>query len=436
MAYDPAPTQTVRRDTEGAPLPPQTAGPNPTPGPEPIYDPTNPNWGGTGVPQGDPRGGGTPAATTNTPGSGGVGSGIPDAGGLRQGPNAGFITSIFKEQGKTPSQTDLDYWENVITRANGDMGYVRMRMLQPDTGGTGGGGGGAGSPMNYQQALAYVQGKVGRSLTPAEIQQAFTQFGGNQSSTFTEAGLAPVVSMFGTRTAQSDDPNGPGYTGPAGYRGYGPAGGAGGSQGNPGGYGSGSLGTSGGSAQQQLYDLLMQRATQSLNINPLTDSIIAPQVNDARAQQERVGRDFINDTAESGNPYSTGGLQNTRTQTGERVGQNVSALQSQLTQNELTARRGEIQQALSGATGFLTQQQQLALQQQLGLIDAALKQQSIGNQNSQFYAGLDQNGQQFMRDLLFRYAGLDSQNGQFAANYNLNSTNLANYWDAIRRGLL
>lgn len=78
---------------------------------------------------------------------------------------------------------------------------------------------------NYQQALAKVQGAIGRNLSQAEISGLFQQFGGDQNSTFTDAGLAPVIaSMKGAQFSNPD--NTPGMRtvmgdGPGGVDGFG-----------------------------------------------------------------------------------------------------------------------------------------------------------------------------------------------------------------------
>lgn len=156
-----------------------------------------------------------------------------------------------------------------------------------------------------------------------------------------------------------------------------------------------------------LIKQLIDRSHQSLSIDPSTDPTIRPQVEAYSAQQERSRRNYLNDLAESSNPYATGAQNTAATQTSEAAGQATGALQSQLTQNELTARRTEIQNALSEEGSLLTADQQLALQKELGYLNAALQQQQITNANDQF----------------------NSQLG-------LNATNQSNYWDAIRSGLL
>ena len=158
---------------------------------------------------------------------------------------------------------------------------------------------------------------------------------------------------------------------------------------------------------QALINLLTSRANQSLNINPATDSIIRPQVDAFAATQDRSRRNYLNDLAESSSPYATGAQQTAATQTAEAAGQATGNLQSQLTQNELTARRTEIQNALSELGSMLTSDQQLALQQELGQLDAALRQQQI-----------------------------NSGNDQFLATLGLNTANQNSYWDAVRSGLI
>lgn len=171
--------------------------------------------------------------------------------------------------------------------------------------------------------------------------------------------------------------------------------------------GSNTSGLTGAGQSADLVNTLLSRAGESLNINPTTDPIIAPQVNAYEAQQTRTARNLIDQQAESGNPYSTGAVQNARTQAAEQAGANTAQLQSTLAQNELTARRAEIQNALSESGSLLTADQQVSLQKELGLIDANLNQQ-----------------------------GINSRNDQFLAQLGLQADNQNNYWDAIRSGQL
>lgn len=182
-----------------------------------------------------------------------------------------------------------------------------------------------------------------------------------------------------------------------------------------GGTGSGSYGSSsisgllggsglGNSYANTLWDMLMNRAQQGLNINS-KDPIIANQVNSYRAEQTRGVRDALAQMAEQGGP--TANLNSERRLANEKAAQSTGGLQSQLMQNELTARRTEIQNALTQMGSLLSDQQKIALQQELGMIDANLRQQQVTNQNNQF---------------------LD--------NFALQNTQQANYWDSLRSGLI
>lgn len=167
-------------------------------------------------------------------------------------------------------------------------------------------------------------------------------------------------------------------------------------------YYSGSIGNFSNPRASGLYDMLMGRATQSLNVDP-KDPIISRMVGASSAQMQRADRNQLNQQAEAGGPY--GNMNMERRMAAEHEGQASGQLQAQLMGNELTARRGEIQNALSQMGGMLTSEQQLGLQQQLGMIDAALRQQGVTNQNNQF---LDDLG--------------------------LRAENQASYWDQARRG--
>lgn len=159
-----------------------------------------------------------------------------------------------------------------------------------------------------------------------------------------------------------------------------------------------------GGRSDSLYDTLLGRSGQSLNVNG-QDPIIASQVQSFRADQERGARNAIDAQAESQGPQANLGSE--RRLASEHAAQATGGMRAQLMQNELNARRTEIQNALTQMGGMLSEQQKLALQEKLSLIDAQLRQQQITNQNSQF---LDQLG--------------------------LSAADRASYWDAIRSGLL
>lgn len=157
-----------------------------------------------------------------------------------------------------------------------------------------------------------------------------------------------------------------------------------------------------GDRANSLWDILMGRAGQSLNIDS-RDPIIANMVNAYRAEQQRQGNDYVDQLAEQMGPNAN--LSGERRVASENAAQATGSMQAQLMVNELTARREEIQNALSQMGGMLTDQQKLDLERELGLIDASIRQQT-----------------------------LDSNNDQFAANLAYNTADRSRYWDAYYNG--
>lgn len=149
-----------------------------------------------------------------------------------------------------------------------------------------------------------------------------------------------------------------------------------------------------------LYNTLLSRSGQNI-IPSAKDPLIAAQTNAYSAQQTRGVRDYLAQQAEQQGPNANLGAESRLAN--EHAAQATGGMQASLMQNELTARRAEVAQALSMQAGMLSDQQRIALQQELGLIDANLHQQ-----------------------------GINSGNDQFAADYGLRNTNQANYWDWLR----
>lgn len=154
----------------------------------------------------------------------------------------------------------------------------------------------------------------------------------------------------------------------------------------------------------ELYDLLMGRAGQGLNIDR-TNPIIRSQADAYSANEERARRNYISDTAERLGPQAN--IRGEQRMAAERMGQRTGAFEAELMGRELTARRQEISEALSLLGGLLSDDQRLALQRELGLLDNA-----------------------------FRHQSLQSNNDQFAAQLGFNYADRSNYWDSLRRGLL
>ena len=68
--------------------------------------------------------------------------------------------------------------------------------------------------------------------------------------------------------------------------------------------------------------------------------------------------------------------------------ENEASFAGNLAIRELESQKAEIMQALQMGAGLLSQQEQLALTEKLGLINASLEQQSLTNQNNQFNSSL------------------------------------------------
>lgn len=114
-----------------------------------------------------------------------------------------------------------------------------------------------------------------------------------------------------------------------------------------------------------LYNKLLARATQSLAIDP-NDPIIRNQSDAFNAQQARARTKYLQETAERGGANSNMGAE--QRASAEQAGQAGADFEARLMGQELSARREEIQAALEGARGLLTDQQHLQLQQELARI--------------------------------------------------------------------
>lgn len=159
-----------------------------------------------------------------------------------------------------------------------------------------------------------------------------------------------------------------------------------------------------GQRSDDLFHLLMGRAKQSETVDP-NDPVIKAQTDAYSANNQRAQRSYLTDAAEKGGPNAN--LEGVSRSMAEQGAQATGGLQASLMNNELTARRQEIQNALQESGSLLTADQQLQLQRELGLIDSNIRQQ-----------------------------GVTSGNDQFMARLGLDTTNQANYWDAIKNGLL
>lgn len=132
--------------------------------------------------------------------------------------------------------------------------------------------------------------------------------------------------------------------------------------------------------QQQLYNLLLQRAQEPLPQG--SDPIIRAQTDAYGAQQTRAARNYLSTLAEQGGANANLGAQ-TRS-VNENVAQANSSFTAQVMYNQLAQRQQDINAALSGASGLLTAEQSLSLQEELAKIQAALQQAQLQQNAYQF----------------------------------------------------
>lgn len=323
-------------------------------------------------------------------------------------PEGGWQSHLGWDTGKLndPNKHDAKYdWLRAVQMAGGNKDVGKVVDIYNKIGGQ------YGEKASYSGAGDKVNFQGGNQSGDVDV--LFDQEGKREDL------WAPIEQGGGGGTPAPNGTPGPrlgagaGFLGGnTGFSGYG-AGFGSGPQGMPPGLGGGPQGlpgsTSGGfnpslgDRNNSLWAQLAARSGQGLNISP-KDPIIANQVNAFRAEQDRGLRNSLDASAESQGPYAN--LAGEKRLGAEHAAQATGGLQSQLMGQELSARRQEIQNALSQQGSMLSTDQQQALQQQLGMIDAALRQQGITNQNNQF---LDNMGMQYWD----RSNYWDQQNGGY-----------------------
>jgi hypothetical protein len=143
---------------------------------------------------------------------------------------------------------------------------------------------------------------------------------------------------------------------------------------------------------QSFLDLLLGRANESLNVKP-SDPIIQAQSDAYNATGERQLRNYLSQQAEQGGPNQN--LDATTLAANENLAQGEAGFVGQAMQNELTARRSEVAQALSLYGSTLNADQQAQLQEELAKLDAAISQAQLGQSAYQFGVNANQNAYQF-----------------------------------------
>lgn len=242
---------------------------------------------------------------------------------------------------------------------------VQADMLGAATANYGGGWG-----SNWEdpsaQALqqAFNQGLTGQAAV--DWVNANTPYGG-QIAYYGDTGTYGAPSWYAA-------PNGPG--GPLDLINRGGGGASGGGFGGGGGFNpiTPTSGWSPDPRTNDLYNMLNTEATQNPIPSP-NDPVIKAQTNAYNAQATRDMRNYMNELAEKGGPNANLGAQGM--QAAEKVAQGAGQFQGTLMQNELNARRQQIQDALTGMGNLLSDQQRMQLQNQLAIMDNLLGQASL-----------------------------------------------------------
>ncbi len=163
--------------------------------------------------------------------------------------------------------------------------------------------------------------------------------------------------------------------------------------------------------QSTLFDELQRRFQQS-ETPTANDPIIRQQADTYSANTERSKRNYLADLAESSGPNAN--LLGETRLANEHAGQANAGFEAELMGREVSARRDEIQQALSQYGSLLTAEQQMALQKELAQMNDQLQRTSLSQQGNQFNLTLGQNMDQFLRELALRES---NQNQQWDFNW-------------------
>lgn len=304
----------------------------------------------------------TPAAATTTPPYPPVSDVTPNPGAVQ--PNGDVGAPAVGQQGQTPT------WGNYLAANPGatNPNTPAAPTATPVNYGTGATGANA-AMLAWLNANASGTNYAG--IAP-QVDAFNSQYGlGSGSGLAWYGGKNIVAASGGGYYAQAPGGGAWGYN--VGDSGGGPAGGqplgTGGTLLNP--YGSGLNTPPPSDSSNNLFNLLMGRAQQSLVVDP-NDPVIKAQTDAYAASQQGTERNYLSQLAEKGTMGGPGLNTDAANRSAEEtMGQNVGQFQAGLMQTELTARRTDIENALQGASGLLTSEQTLQLQQELGEITTA-----------------------------------------------------------------
>jgi hypothetical protein len=112
----------------------------------------------------------------------------------------------------------------------------------------------------------------------------------------------------------------------------------------------------------------MDRSKQSLAVTA-NDPTIRAQSEPFSAAQDRLARDQIANAAESGGPVQN--IEGATRMANEQAATNTGQFTSQLLSREIDSRRQEIQAALTGMQGYISDQDRMGLERELGYLNDA-----------------------------------------------------------------
>lgn len=138
----------------------------------------------------------------------------------------------------------------------------------------------------------------------------------------------------------------------------------------------------------QLYKMLLDRAQQGTNVDRFNPNI-RQQADAFSANTDRSARNYLADQAEKLGPLAN--IQGEARLASEHAGQENATFEGQLIGREIQSKRDEIQQALSQMGDMLTEQQRMALQKELAVMNDTLSRYGIdvGAQTSSDRLGYD-----------------------------------------------
>lgn len=315
-------------------------------------------------------------------------SGARPTGGLLTDPAyaAQYVAWAGTQPGVNPSvKNDPGYWIGRFTSGafGNDQEYALQRMMQAE-----------GAPIvpglqstpkdyDFNQARANVERAIGRSLSDADVAEAFQKFGGKMTDRFTDAGLAPVIAYFKSKG-----------TGPAPTTGGTPAPTTGGP----------ATGTTGPSSNvnspygddaiiKQFREAIAKRLKEIGEPVDENAAYIREPLSAARNEASRTTDTERNALAErlyaQGSGLNTDALTRQIQQSGERNAVGLGGLKAQLITREYDARRQDLMGMLQQATASGDNASARAIQEELAALDATLKREGMGVDLAKYLAWLN-----------------------------------------------